>query len=128
MTAAGHTGFLRRFMLPETISLVQTYMFAESQQGMSQEHLLCLGKGVSGSGKDKIGTREWYAATIGAFETHYGAEEDETEDSIFHDRPKLAIKIWWGELDTMVPREARGERAIFCLPGIGQSLTVVFFI
>jgi hypothetical protein len=107
--AAGRTKFHHRFMLPETINLVQKYMFAESQQGMSQEHLLSLGKGVPGSGKDKIGTRDWYAATVDALRTPFGPKKDMILDSVTHGHARLDVRIWWGELDGIVPRKARGK-------------------
>jgi hypothetical protein len=107
--ATGPTKYHRRFMLPETISLVQKYMFAESQQGMSQEHLLSLGKGVPGSGIDKIGTRDWYVATVDALRTYFGPEKDMISESVAHGHARLDVRIWWGERDNMVPRKARGK-------------------
>jgi hypothetical protein len=87
-----------QFMSAETLKLMRSYMFAESQQGMSQEYLLCLGKGLSGTGADRIGTREWFAAVITAVQAPFGNV----------DIPKLDVKVWWGENDGLVPREAQG--------------------
>jgi hypothetical protein len=91
----------RRFMPPKTIKLLQEYTFAESQQGLSQEYLLCLGKGVTGSGAHKSGSREWYAAVIDTLQIHFRSASEPT-------RSRLAIKTWWGDNDGLIPRDARG--------------------
>jgi hypothetical protein len=90
----GTTKFIARFMSPESAKLMRTYMFAESQQGMSQEYLLCLGKGIGGTDATKTGTRKWFAATIVALQAPIARD--------------VNFKVWWGGSDGIVPRKARG--------------------
>jgi hypothetical protein len=109
---SGQTGYLRRSMGLETLRLAQTYMHAESVKGLSEEYLLCLGKGVEDSGAQKAGSREWLAASVSSFGAAFG-------DGV---RPPLAVMLWWGENDGMVPREARGE-TMSIIDGGDLSLT-----
>jgi hypothetical protein len=87
------------YLYPEIHQLIGKYMWAEEQQGISQEHLLCLGKGVQGNGTAKVGSREWIErATRELKLTAQQGRED----------MKLNVHVWWGSGDGMVPRNARG--------------------
>ena len=96
----------------EVWKLAEQYMWVEDQQGISQEHLLCLGKGVRGAGVTQTGSNEWMAAAIEQIENRAAATG-----------VKLQVRLWWGEKDAMIPRGARGMYFHFCegilLTGVG---------
>jgi hypothetical protein len=90
---------LLKHQYPETYKLLLQYMWAEEQQGISQEHLLCLGKGVKGEGTTQVGSREWMRATIESFRPLPTDGE----------RPvRYWVRVYWGAEDAMVPQDARG--------------------
>lgn len=80
----------------EVWKLAEKYMWAEDQQGISQEHLLCLGKGVHGAGVTQTGSKEWMAAAIEQICNRAAATG-----------VKLQVRLWWGKKDAMIPRGAR---------------------
>ncbi|KZO98785.1 alpha/beta-hydrolase [Calocera viscosa TUFC12733] len=63
--------------------------FAESLQGMSQEHLLCLGRGGPVN-------EAWYRQIVADIAKGYAERQD-----------KVMIESWWGENDGMVPKKGR---------------------
>lgn len=86
--------------------LLEKYLWIENQRGIGQEHLLCLGKGVRGSGASKIGSKAWYAETIGGLRA--APPNSMGEANTKGVAPRIQVYVWWGDEDGMVPRKARG--------------------
>jgi hypothetical protein len=88
----------------KTIDVATEYRNAERQQGIGQEHLLCLGKGTPiqqfGDVQCEVGSRPWVKWSLDEIRRQIGPDQEIPET--------IDVHIWWGEKDSVVPRSARG--------------------
>jgi hypothetical protein len=85
------------------------YLYAEDFRGIGQEHMMCLNRGCN-TGPD------WFVNEAQAVADAIKEVTDLADAMNALPRKdgkpvadKLAIDVWWGGLDGMVPRNGQGE-------------------